>query len=131
MNKTIQREAILNELRSVTSHHTADELYAALRPRMPLLSLGTVYRNLEQMSQAGLILKLETAGRQKRFDGNLKPHNHLRCRRCGAVSDVSDVGLDSAVERLGEAAARLGADGFVLELNGLCEKCRLEEDGKK
>ena len=67
MNKTVQRDAILAELRSVKSHPTADELYAALRIRMPQISLGTVYRNLEQMSQAGMIRKLETAGRQKRF----------------------------------------------------------------
>ena len=55
MNKTVQRDAILAELRSVKSHPTADELYAALRVRMPQISLGTVYRNLEQMSQAGMI----------------------------------------------------------------------------
>ena len=64
MNRTAQREAILKELRSVKTHPTADELYAALRVKLPTISLGTVYRNLEQMSQAGIVRKLETAGKQ-------------------------------------------------------------------
>ena len=53
MNRTAQREAILKELRSVKTHPTADELYAALRVKLPTISLGTVYRNLEQMSRPG------------------------------------------------------------------------------
>lgn len=65
MNRTAQREAILKELRSVKTHPTADELYAALRVKLPTISLGTVYRNLEQMSQAGIVRKLETAGKQR------------------------------------------------------------------
>ena len=71
MNKTAQREAILEELRSVDTHPTADELYVMLRRRMPQISLGTVYRNLEQLSQLGVIQKLATTGKQKRFDGNV------------------------------------------------------------
>ena len=97
MNRTAQREAILRELRSVTSHPTADELYAMLRPEMPQISLGTVYRNLEQMSQAGIIRKLETAGKQKRFDGDLSPHHHMRCRCCGAVVDIASESLNEIV----------------------------------
>ena len=124
MNKTVQRDAILAELRSVKSHPTADELYAALRIRMPQISLGTVYRNLEQMSQAGMIRKLETAGRQKRFDGDLSPHHHMRCRICGAVSDVPAGelgGVDVAIRNL---LPSLGCDSFHLELCGVCRNCK-------
>ena len=103
MNRTVQREAILAELRASRKHPTAEEIYTVLRSRMPQLSLGTVYRNLEQMSQAGVIRKLETAGKCKRFDGDLSLHHHIRCVECGAVEDVEPAvfnEVDAALARL-------------------------------
>ena len=96
MNKTIQRQTICEELCKLTSHPTADELYDIVKKRMPQISLGTVYRNLEQLAECGVILKLETAGRQKRFDGNPAPHHHIRCKVCGAVRDLHHESFERA-----------------------------------
>ena len=124
MNRTAQREAILKELRSVKSHPTADELYATLRTKMPTISLGTVYRNLDQMSQAGIIQKLETAGKQKRFDGDVSEHHHLRCTVCGAVSDLdSDVFAKINFE-MRIIMEQLECESFYLELSGKCPRCK-------
>ena len=90
MKRSIQREAILNELRSVTTHPTADELHTRLKNLMPNLSLATVYRNLEQFSRAGLVRKLDCGGELKRFDGNIDPHPHMRCPACGSVTDLTN-----------------------------------------
>ena len=49
-------------------HLTADELYERVKKSMPRISLATVYRNLETLSETGVIAKLEISGRQKRFD---------------------------------------------------------------
>jgi len=124
MNRTAQREAILKELRSVKTHPTADELYAMLRTKMPTISLGTVYRNLEQMSQVGVIRKLETAGKQKRFDGDVTEHHHLRCTVCGAVSDMASgifAGINHEIHGVME---KMECESFYLELSGKCVKCR-------
>ncbi len=130
MNRTAQREAILKELRSVTTHPTADELYTMLRVKMPAISLGTVYRNLEQMSQAGIVRKLETAGKQKRFDGDLSDHHHVRCPICGAVRDVSPEAFDGINRQIRSVMRDLGCDSFYLELSGKCRKCsRIQESG--
>lgn len=130
MNRTAQREAILKELRSVTTHPTADELYTMLRVKMPAISLGTVYRNLEQMSQAGIVRKLETAGKQKRFDGDLSDHHHVRCPICGAVRDVSPEAFDGINRQIRSVMHDLGCDSFYLELSGKCRKCsRIKESG--
>lgn len=123
MNKTAQREAILRELRAVKCHPSADELYAMLRVKMPTISLGTVYRNLEQMSRAGIIRKLETTGKQKRFDGDLSEHHHVRCPICGAVRDVSHGALDRINRELRAITRNLGCDSFYLELSGKCRDC--------
>ncbi len=124
MNRTAQREAILTELRTLRSHPTADELYTILRERMPQLSLGTVYRNLEQMSQAGIIRKLEIAGKQKRFDGDISEHHHLRCTGCGAVEDVFNASLDEVGSALKQLLPELECVGYSLELSGSCRRCR-------
>ena len=89
-------------------------------------SLGTVYRNLEQMSQAGLIRKLETAGKQKRFDGDISEHFHMRCRVCGAVVDIESEKLRGLSAMIRKLLPELGCDSFNLELSGCCGGCKEE-----
>ena len=75
---TRQRQVILEELRKVNTHPSADEVYEMVRKRLPRISLGTVYRNLEVLSESGQIKKLEPRT-LKRFDGNSSEHFHIRC----------------------------------------------------
>ena len=74
LRMTQQRQVILEELRNVNTHPSADEIYEMVRKRLPRISLGTVYRNLEILCASGEIQKLEAGGSIKRFDGN--PRNH-------------------------------------------------------
>ncbi|MEG6506043.1 Fur family transcriptional regulator [Nitratidesulfovibrio sp. 1201_IL3209] len=118
---TKQRMVILEELRRVHSHPTADEIYGMVRQRLPRISLGTVYRNLDLLAESGDILKLESAGSQKRFDGNITPHQHVRCTQCGRVGDVME-----PVRVPDITGAR--APGFIIlsgrvEFEGVCEGC--------
>ena len=120
---TRQRQVILEELQKLTSHPTAVALYDIVRRRLPKISLGTVYRNLELLARAGMILRLDFAGGEARFDGNLAPHDHLRCLQCGRVDDLSACPLD-----LSEGAANDWGGyeilGHRLEFFGLCPRCR-------
>ena len=70
---TRQRQVILEELQKLTSHPTAAVLYDIVRRRLPKISLGTVYRNLELLARMGMVQKLELAGGEARFDGNVAP----------------------------------------------------------
>ena len=92
---TPQRRVILQEICQMTSHPTAAELYAAVRQRLPRISLGTIYRNLEVLHEDGMIRKMEFAGIESRFDGTLKQHDHVRCTECDRVDDIrpTDSGL--------------------------------------
>ena len=118
---TRQRMVILEELKKVRTHPTADELYAMVRARLPRISLGTVYRNLDFLAETGEILKLEAAGSIRRFDGDIRPHQHIRCTNCGRVGDVmSSVPVPDI--------AGLRVEGFTatrarVEVEGICDAC--------
>ncbi len=118
-----QRERIYEAVRTSMEHPSAQMVYDALRPEMPRLSLGTVYRNLHQMAQEGRLRELE--GPVARFDAVLPSHTHIRCVRCGQVADL-ELPYDPALDR--EAAG----DGWVitgheLVFNGICPACGAEQ----
>lgn len=118
---TKQRQVILEELRKVTSHPTADELYTMVRERIPRISLGTVYRNLDFLADTGEILKLEAAGSTRRFDGCVAPHQHVRCAVCGRVGDVEPYHPVPGVENMQACGFRLTA--ARMEFEGICHEC--------
>ena len=120
---TNQRQVILEEIQKVNTHPTADEVYETVRKRLPRISLGTVYRNLEVLSACGLIQKIGPLSSQMRFDGITKNHYHLRCIYCGKVEDAPIETVDKL-----ENAVREKSDysilGHKLEFIGICPKCR-------
>ena len=118
---TKQRKVILEELRKVDTHPTADEVFAMVRSKLPKISLGTVYRNLEIMSTEGLIQKIDYTGGQKRFDGNPEVHAHVRCVECGRVGDVHHAPHSNLAELAGRTEFTIL--GCRLDYYGLCPKC--------
>jgi Fur family ferric uptake transcriptional regulator len=121
--QTQQRQVILEELQKLTSHPTAVDLYEIVRRRLPRISLGTVYRNLELLVELGSIRKLEIGVGQARFDGNMDQHHHIRCQSCGNVGDVEIPRLDlSALEC--KNAGGYEVQGHCLEFFGICPQCQ-------
>ncbi len=119
---TKQRSIILDELRSVHSHPTADQLYLAVKDRLPHISLATVYRNLDLLVREGLIQKLEFGGGQKRFDGNPEEHYHMRCLSCGEVRDGNE--QLPALRNTPRSSAGYEITGYHLEFTGYCARCK-------
>lgn len=119
---TRQRKLILEELRKVDTHPSADEIYEMVRRHLPRISLGTVYRNLEVLSELGKIQKLELSGSLKRFDGNPIKHYHIRCLRCNRVDDAPIAPLNQLENEL-YGATVFEIIGHNLEFTGLCPKC--------
>jgi Fur family peroxide stress response transcriptional regulator len=83
-----KRDAIFNALKGTTVHPGAQWVYNQLKPSIPDLSLGTVYRNLNLFREEGLAVLLGTVNGEERFDGVTESHPHLVCPRCGAVEDI-------------------------------------------
>lgn len=122
MRMTSQRLAILEELRKVRIHPTAEELHCIIKRRLPTISLATVYRNLEELSQRGAIVKLACGGEQRRFDGFPDEHYHARCLRCGKVEDLPLKPLE-AIRSAGKRIKGFSVTGHSLEYVGTCVDC--------
>lgn len=125
MKYSRQRELILETVCTQPVHPTADTVYESVRQKEPRISLGTVYRNLNQLAECGLLLKLPMPTGGDRFDGRLDDHLHIICSGCGAVSDIelADLsGLDSEVERQTGFAVKSRTMVFA----GLCPTCHTE-----
>lgn len=123
---TKQRQIILDELRKLMSHPTADELYDIVKKRYKGIGMCTVYRNLEQFYKEGLIGKIK--GNPTRYDGNISPHNHIKCIQCGKISDIF---IDIPVNTLEIDKLGYKLQSYKLEINGLCSKCYKESRRKK
>ncbi len=119
---TRQRQVILEELRNVTSHPSADEIYEMARKRMPRISLGTVYRNLEILAECGEIQKLELGCSTKRFDGVAEEHYHIRCLHCDQVFDVPPHSRIRITHKL-RGCADFKIIGHRFEFIGICPAC--------
>lgn len=86
---TIQRKAILRAFEAAgRTHPTAETLYHLAKKELPRISMGTVYRNLSDMSDRGEVLRIPVADGPDRFDRNLSRHDHAICRVCGRLFDL-------------------------------------------
>lgn len=122
MKYSRQRELILEAVREDDVHPTADFIYQRLKKDHPNLSLGTVYRNLNLLSEIGTINKLHVPGMPDRFDGNITPHYHFYCKHCGRVFDVNaefPQEIDQKVER--ETGHQV--DSHSVLFSGICKDC--------
>jgi Fur family peroxide stress response transcriptional regulator len=122
---TPQRLAIVRELASDRTHPTAQELYERLLTVQPTMSFATVYNTLDTLASAGLCAALSLAPGAARFDGNMAPHHHAVCDRCGLVRDVP-VSRDKPPT--GALPAALGFRLRTVEriYRGLCAACATE-----
>ena len=124
---TAQREAVLEALRATDSHPDPHWLYLQVREKVPHVSLGTIYRALHVLQDAGLVRKLISSGAVSRWDGDTQEHDHVLCISCGRLMDIS---LD-AVKGMDERVARRTGYKIMrhrLEFYGLCPQCLAHEE---
>lgn len=122
MKRSRQRDAILTYLNTRTDHPTADMVYTALQETIPNISLGTVYRNLSQLADHGMILRISCDERMDHYDAVTSPHPHFFCQQCGCVSDL--ITADPVMPSLPDASSFRGKiEGCHMIYYGTCEKC--------
>ena len=117
------RDAILTCLQESKSHPSAEAIYTRLKPVIPDLSLGTVYRNLNLFKEQGLVISVATVKGVERFDGNTKPHIHFICDDCGAVIDLETMEIPDSLSAAAGKCSGGEVRGCNLSFNGKCRAC--------
>ena len=106
-------------------HPTAEWIHRQARRRLPRISLGTVYRNLNQLAAEGVIREVHAGGHPARFDGNTGRHYHIRCLGCGRVNDLP-MSVDTRLEEEAARAMSYRILGHQVEVLGLCPLCQTD-----
>lgn len=119
---TIQRTLILETIRNLKNHPTADEVYETIVNDHPNISRGTVYRNLNQLSEDGIIKRIPIPGAAEHFDHLVHNHYHARCLDCGNIYDVQMENLP-VLEDLITDKKGFVFTGYDILFKGTCHHC--------
>lgn len=122
MRMTHQRKKILEYLKSVKTHPTAEIIYNSLKKELPNMTLATVYRNVNSLAEQGKILKFDVKC-VSHFDGDISFHQHCVCCKCGMIKDLFEKSINQ------RAIKKMNISGFEPEsiniiIQGKCHKCK-------
>ena len=122
MKYSKQRELIYEAVVQNSVHLTADNVYTLIREENPNVSLGTVYRNLNLLSDNGLLRKIAMPNAPDRFDGRIDEHYHMICRSCGSIFDLEADVLPQMTNNI------MRDSGFMVQkahlvVEGICKEC--------
>lgn len=124
---THQRIEIFREVASSTEHPDAETIYNGVRKRITTVSLDTVYRTLWLLLDLGLIATVGPPRDRARFDGDMRPHHHFVCTRCGRTYDFHSDGLDRLP--IPDDVRDIGSiERAHVEVRGVCVQCSSIEE---
>lgn len=124
---TPQRLAVYRYLTSVATHPTAQQVFEALSPEHPSLSLATVYNTLETLVGLGVVNALGSAGDDAmHYDGDVSPHVNLACIHCHRVIDLPSEHVFALKEEVSQNSGYHLMGARVLYY-GLCPACQTRQ----
>jgi len=125
LKTTRQRTLIIDTFFEVGGHLSVEELWGKVKARDARVSVATVYRTMNLLSECGLVHAQNFGDGQTRFEVAVgrEHHDHLICTRCGAIVEFEN----DRIEALQEAVARrhgFQVKSHKMELYGLCRACQ-------
>lgn len=123
MRVTEQRIEIFKEVAASCEHPDAETVYAAVKNKMPNVSIDTVYRTLASLEELNMIFRVDNQLPKARFDADKTPHHHFLCVKCNEVYDIfleesEKVSLPQNAEKFGDIK------DINLQIRGICNKCK-------
>jgi len=123
MRNTVQRQIILDTLKSLKTHPTAEDLHKEIQKKYPSIGMATVYRNLRQMTESGIIAQIATTDDAARYDGNAEQHYHFHCAACGMTFDLEIEMISDEFEAAIEEKYDIRIDKHDISFIGTCSTC--------
>lgn len=120
---TTQRAAVYEYLHGVEHHPTAEEVFLAVKSKLPRISLATVYKNLEALVKSGVVSKLTYGDASARYDIRTDHHYHTRCLGCGKIWDLDAPEGSTLLQHI-KPQKGFEVRDYRLELMGYCRECR-------
>lgn len=120
---TIQKDIVLDAVRMLATHATADDVYEYIHDKHPNIGKGTVYRNLNILAQEGEIRKIGIPEGPDRFDHTCTDHYHVRCIKCGDVTDVDMDVIPNMIDNIHNTHGMKFLD-FDIIFSGICSNCQ-------
>jgi Fur family peroxide stress response transcriptional regulator len=117
---TPQRYGVMAFLMEHPGHPTAAEIFDAVNRLDPRSSRATIYNNLRDLVEAGLVREVAVEGRAARFDARGIRHHHFICDRCGNVEDME--WYDVPRPASGSLGKRILRECELI-VRGLCTRC--------
>ena len=121
LNVTYQRILIYKALKDTKSHPTAEDIYKTVKVEYPSISLATVYKTLETLSDNGLLSKVTELHDLARYDADIDPHHHLLCKKCKKEMDVHDDTLKAIPIPENN---NFEIEGYKILFEGTCPECK-------
>jgi len=125
--RNTKQKGLIYEALKTLDHPTATEVYGYIHGEYPSVSRATVFRVLAGFVAAERAQELKVAGEEVRYDYNVAPHCHVRCRECGKVADIWSEKLMEIGKFAPKEVDGFSVEGFGLEFFGCCEACREEK----
>ena len=120
---SVQRQLVHQIIESRRDHPTAQSVFEQAREKMPFISLGTVYRNLQLLVDQGLLLERKIGNRPARYEAQRQRHYHICCVECGALEDLA-VPYQEILDRRVQRMVRYQLREHRMEFYGICPQCQ-------
>lgn len=120
---TLQRDLVLNAVKALHNHPTAEDVYQYLIEEHPRISRGTVYRNLNMLVALGKLIRVPVPTGADRFDHTTEAHYHIKCNHCGQVHDA-DLPYQKDLKNKVRNAENFEIEDHYIVFTGICLHCR-------
>lgn len=131
LKSTPKRLAILDILSREPTYLSPEEIRGRLKERFATIGLPTVYRNLEELANGGVIVKVIHPDRKLYYFlcHNKEHHHHFVCTSCRKVDDLNFCGVHE-IEREVSKTLNGTVSSHIMQVFGVCGSCTVGNKGE-